>query len=323
MKTSSTTLLESIPFVYEDSQNHLSSTQGAATAPAAMITNAEEILANLLGSLNTPLQETTSSNDCPFPSAERSQAAYTTYKHGRSSYEEYPMGCSSSSSLLSYSSQGEHETQPRLAAEYPTMCQPHEVFPQHKVWNQKYYTTIPIITAASYGSQPSYIQQTSYTSNKAYNTTIPKLSYPQETDVSSNHLQYLSNEEQYVNYANSLQRRLFWTTMQQLPPPPPSSEFKTSHLPSSPACLDGSSCTWETIATQRDVTHTKTYADDRDRMVYVSWIPKRARAYNSEDKRRMELELKHRLREHLSFVGLTKVLLFPPKGVHCKLIFNW
>lgn len=72
-----------------------------------------------------------------------------------------------------------------------------------------------------------------------------------------------------------------------------------------------------------DLTKTrKVYTDDRDRMVYVSWIPKKARAYNTTDKRRMELDLKRRLREDLALIGLTKVLLFPPKGVHCKLIFD-
>lgn len=66
----------------------------------------------------------------------------------------------------------------------------------------------------------------------------------------------------------------------------------------------------------------RVYTDDRDRMVYVSWIPKKARAYTAMDKRRMELDLKRRLREDLALTGLTKVLLFPPKGVHCKLIFD-
>lgn len=64
------------------------------------------------------------------------------------------------------------------------------------------------------------------------------------------------------------------------------------------------------------------YDDDRDRMVYVSWIPKKARAYNATDKRKMELDLKRKLREEMPVFGLTKVLLFPPKGVHCKLIFD-
>lgn len=65
----------------------------------------------------------------------------------------------------------------------------------------------------------------------------------------------------------------------------------------------------------------KIYTDDRDRMVYVSWIPKKGRAYNAVDKRKMELDFKQKLRD-MGLVGLTKVLLFPPKGVHCKLIFD-
>eukprot|EP00918_Siedleckia_nematoides_P059693 GHVU01130126.1.p1 GENE.GHVU01130126.1~~GHVU01130126.1.p1 ORF type:complete len:1135 (-),score=143.23 GHVU01130126.1:686-4090(-) len=72
----------------------------------------------------------------------------------------------------------------------------------------------------------------------------------------------------------------------------------------------------------RPVKGKKTYTDDKDRMLYVSWIPKKARAYTTHDKRNMELELKKRLREQLKVSGLTKVLLFPPKGVHCKLIFE-
>jgi hypothetical protein len=67
----------------------------------------------------------------------------------------------------------------------------------------------------------------------------------------------------------------------------------------------------------------KMYIDDRDRMIYVSWIPKRARAYTSTEKRKMELLLKRKLREDFRLTGLTKVLLFPPRGVHCKLIFDW
>lgn len=66
----------------------------------------------------------------------------------------------------------------------------------------------------------------------------------------------------------------------------------------------------------------KVYIEDRDRMVYVSWIPKKARAYTSTEKRKMELILKRKLRENLGLRGLTKVLLFPPRGVHCKLIFD-
>lgn len=67
----------------------------------------------------------------------------------------------------------------------------------------------------------------------------------------------------------------------------------------------------------------KVYSDDRDRMVYVSWIPRKARAEKASDKRKMELTLKRKLREDLGLAGLTKVLLFPPRGVHCKLIFDW
>lgn len=66
----------------------------------------------------------------------------------------------------------------------------------------------------------------------------------------------------------------------------------------------------------------KVYTDDRDRMVYVSWIPKKARAFSAVEKRKMELTLKRKLREDLGLTGLTKVLLFPPRGVHCKLIFD-
>eukprot|EP00923_Selenidium_pygospionis_P052134 GHVN01090205.1.p1 GENE.GHVN01090205.1~~GHVN01090205.1.p1 ORF type:complete len:594 (+),score=124.36 GHVN01090205.1:1687-3468(+) len=64
--------------------------------------------------------------------------------------------------------------------------------------------------------------------------------------------------------------------------------------------------------------------DDEDRMIYISWIPKRARAY-SADKRGQEEELRKRLKAILRYHrlgGLRKVLLFPPKGLHCKLIFD-
>eukprot|EP00918_Siedleckia_nematoides_P078085 GHVU01170870.1.p1 GENE.GHVU01170870.1~~GHVU01170870.1.p1 ORF type:complete len:529 (-),score=69.34 GHVU01170870.1:4515-6101(-) len=64
--------------------------------------------------------------------------------------------------------------------------------------------------------------------------------------------------------------------------------------------------------------------DDEDRMVYVSWIPKRARAFTLE-KRAQEIELRRRLRSIFTqrgLFGLKKVLLFPPKGLHCKLIFE-
>lgn len=64
------------------------------------------------------------------------------------------------------------------------------------------------------------------------------------------------------------------------------------------------------------------YTDDHDRMVYISWIPKQSRAYTTMDRRRMELELKKKLREEMHLEGVTKVLLFPPKGAHCKLIFD-
>eukprot|EP01055_Gregarina_sp_Pseudo9_P003633 Gregarina_sp_Pseudo_9__3632@NODE_378_length_3004_cov_6_656324_g357_i0_p2_GENE_NODE_378_length_3004_cov_6_656324_g357_i0NODE_378_length_3004_cov_6_656324_g357_i0_p2_ORF_typecomplete_len188_score34_01FERM_F2/PF18377_1/0_16NosL/PF05573_12/2_5e03NosL/PF05573_12/0_37_NODE_378_length_3004_cov_6_656324_g357_i016652228 len=64
------------------------------------------------------------------------------------------------------------------------------------------------------------------------------------------------------------------------------------------------------------------YSDDHDRMVYISWIPKQSRAYTTMDRRRMELELKKKLREEMHLEGVTKVLLFPPKGAHCKLIFD-
>eukprot|EP01054_Gregarina_sp_Poly1_P011331 Gregarina_sp_Poly_1__11330@NODE_94_length_14661_cov_203_748664_g81_i0_p2_GENE_NODE_94_length_14661_cov_203_748664_g81_i0NODE_94_length_14661_cov_203_748664_g81_i0_p2_ORF_typecomplete_len590_score70_69kleA_kleC/PF17383_2/67kleA_kleC/PF17383_2/21_NODE_94_length_14661_cov_203_748664_g81_i01211513884 len=67
---------------------------------------------------------------------------------------------------------------------------------------------------------------------------------------------------------------------------------------------------------------TSSYNDDHDRMVYISWIPKQSRAYTTVDRRRMELELKKKLREDLQLEGVTKVLLFPPKGAHCKLIFD-
>jgi len=69
-------------------------------------------------------------------------------------------------------------------------------------------------------------------------------------------------------------------------------------------------------------TKVKVYTDDSDRMVYVSWIPKKARAFTVADKRKMELDLKKKLREGLMLYGLAKVLLFPPQGVHCKLIFE-
>lgn len=59
-----------------------------------------------------------------------------------------------------------------------------------------------------------------------------------------------------------------------------------------------------------------------DCMVFVSWIPKQTRAYNSIEKPRIEMELISRLRESLKISGLNRIILFPPKGAHCKLVFK-
>lgn len=57
-------------------------------------------------------------------------------------------------------------------------------------------------------------------------------------------------------------------------------------------------------------------------MVFVSWIPRQVRVQNGFEKRKSELSLKKLLRTELHIDGLSKVLLFPPKGTHCKLVFE-
>eukprot|EP01070_Trichotokara_eunicae_P006685 Trichotokara_eunicae@DN5094_c0_g1_i2.p1 len=64
------------------------------------------------------------------------------------------------------------------------------------------------------------------------------------------------------------------------------------------------------------------WRDERDRMIYVSWLPRVARAGERGEKRARELHLKKFITERLGFDGLEKVLLFPPSSAHCKLIFQ-
>lgn len=63
------------------------------------------------------------------------------------------------------------------------------------------------------------------------------------------------------------------------------------------------------------------FEDDLHRMVFVSWIPRHLRAQRNE-KRKAEVNLKKLIRSELQIEGLAKVLLFPPKGTHCKLVFG-
>ncbi|EZG69115.1 putative eukaryotic translation initiation factor 5 [Gregarina niphandrodes] len=68
-------------------------------------------------------------------------------------------------------------------------------------------------------------------------------------------------------------------------------------------------------------TARQVWEDDHVRMVFVSWIPRQLRATQGE-KRKAEVSLKRLLRTELGVSGMSKVLLFPPKGTHCKLLFD-
>lgn len=80
--------------------------------------------------------------------------------------------------------------------------------------------------------------------------------------------------------------------------------------------------TCTTIRRSKTVLEAEGWADDFDRMIFVSWVPRRVRAVCLDDKRRMELGFKRLLRRELHIEGLAKVLLFPPNGTHCKLVFD-
>eukprot|EP00923_Selenidium_pygospionis_P006565 GHVN01011277.1.p1 GENE.GHVN01011277.1~~GHVN01011277.1.p1 ORF type:complete len:604 (+),score=49.36 GHVN01011277.1:103-1914(+) len=60
---------------------------------------------------------------------------------------------------------------------------------------------------------------------------------------------------------------------------------------------------------------------EKDRMVYVSWLPRVARAEDVPSKRRKELLAKDTIAK-MGFKGLRKVLLYPPASAHCKLLFD-
>eukprot|EP01068_Selenidium_serpulae_P009240 Selendium_serpulae@DN5184_c0_g1_i2.p1 len=60
---------------------------------------------------------------------------------------------------------------------------------------------------------------------------------------------------------------------------------------------------------------------EKDRMIYVSWLPRVARAEDLQAKRRKELMAKDNIIK-LGFKGLKKVLLYPPSSAHCKLLFE-
>lgn len=64
------------------------------------------------------------------------------------------------------------------------------------------------------------------------------------------------------------------------------------------------------------------WEDERSRMVYVSWLPRAARAGDRSEKKKCELALKEFITRTLGFSGLQKVLLFPPSSAHCKLLFG-
>lgn len=68
-------------------------------------------------------------------------------------------------------------------------------------------------------------------------------------------------------------------------------------------------------------TYWGMWEDERDRMVYVSWLPRVARAADRMQKKRCEVELKYFISYVLGFGGVAKVLLFPPDSAHCKVLF--
>lgn len=68
-------------------------------------------------------------------------------------------------------------------------------------------------------------------------------------------------------------------------------------------------------------TYWGMWEDERSRMVYVSWLPRAARANDRAEKKQCEVHLKHFISDVLGFSGLLKVLLFPPASAHCKLLF--
>ncbi|XP_053992841.1 uncharacterized protein LOC128883959 isoform X2 [Hylaeus volcanicus] len=69
-------------------------------------------------------------------------------------------------------------------------------------------------------------------------------------------------------------------------------------------------------------TYWGMWEDERNRMVYVSWLPRAARAQYRTEKKQCEVNLKHFISNVLGFSGLLKVLLFPPSSAHCKLLFT-
>lgn len=69
-------------------------------------------------------------------------------------------------------------------------------------------------------------------------------------------------------------------------------------------------------------TYWGMWEDERNRMLYVSWLPRSGRAIDRASKKRCELVLKEFIGGILGFTGLEKVLLFPPTSAHCKLLFT-
>ncbi|CDJ41368.1 hypothetical protein, conserved [Eimeria tenella] len=61
--------------------------------------------------------------------------------------------------------------------------------------------------------------------------------------------------------------------------------------------------------------------DAFERTVFVSWIPRAARAQEHTDKEEAEEKLKTVLSSELGICGIERVLVFPPRGSHCCITF--